>query len=505
MPKPWTERFGFLRQPASSKANSQPGQQTGSKAKSKTTNQQAGSKTSPLTRQIGSNRLLRRFLIILAIVAIPLLLLLYWWYHPPINIHSEGTWGFIILFILVPAWIIFRFRALLAQRDASTQSNRPQELDESGRLKATAIDKDKAKKAGQIAVLFKRLSWIPVGGLVVFLIGSLLSSPIFPGNAVRYADILVVETRDFSTDIKEVNYAEIPVIDRESATLLGNRVMGEIPEYVSQFVINPLYSQINFRGKPVRISPLDYADLFKWFTNRNTGLPGYVLIDMATQDSKIMRLDAPMLYSQSEPLGRNIDRHVQLSFPFYMFDQKSIEIDEDGHPWWVCPVQTRRIGLFGGTDITRVVLCDAATGECIDLSIDECPKWVDRVYPADLVLAQYNWHGAYQKGWINSWLGQEGVVQTTPGTNGQLGYNYIAKDDDVWVYTGITSAVSDSSIVGFVLINQRTAEARFYPMSGATEESAMYSAQGQVQHLRYQSTFPLLVNVHGQPTYFMAL
>ena len=303
-----------------------------------------------------------------------------------------------------------------------------------------------------------------------------------------------------------MNYSEIPVIDRDSAVLLGNREMGSIPEYVSQFEISPLYSQINYQSSPVRVSPLGYADLFKWFTNREAGIPAYALVNMTTQDAEIVRLeDNPIHYSESEPLVRNIDRHVQLSYPFYMFDQKSFEIDDEGHPWWICPVQSRTIGLFGGTTIERVVMVDATTGETTDLAIEDVPQWVDHAYPTELLLEQYNWSGKYKDGWLNSWLGQSGVVQTTPGTDGNLGYNYIAKDDDVWVYTGVTSATADNSIVGFVLVNQRTAESHFYPVAGATEESAMQSAEGQVQNLRYQATFPLLINVAGQPTYFMAL
>ena len=163
------------------------------------------------------------------------------------------------------------------------------------------------------------------------------------------------------------------------------------------------------------------------------------LVNMTTQNAEIVRLgDHPIHYSQSEPLVRNIDRHVQLKYPFYMFDEKSFEIDEEGQPWWICPVQTRTIGLFGGTTIERVVMCNATTGECQDLAIDEVPQWVDRAYPAELLIEQYNWSGKYKNGWLNSFLGQEGVVQTTPGTDGQVGYNYIAKDDDVWVYTGVT-------------------------------------------------------------------
>ncbi len=163
------------------------------------------------------------------------------------------------------------------------------------------------------------------------------------------------------------------------------------------------------------------------------------------------------------------------------------------------------IGLFGGETVSRVVLCDATTGECQDLAVEDCPQWVDRVFPAELLIQQYNWYGAYHNGWLNSFLGQEGVVRTTPGTDGSVGYNYIAKDDDVWVYTGVTSATADNSIVGFVLVNQRTQESHFYSVAGATEDSAMQSAEGQVQNLRYTSTFPLLINVSNQPTYFMAL
>ena len=354
---------------------------------------------------------------------------------------------------------------------------------------------------------FKFLSFIPVVILALGLIGWVASLDLFPGNAKKYAEVLQTDTMTFAEDIQEVNYSQIPVIDRDSAILLGNREMGTIPDYVSQFEVDNLYSQINYKGAPVRVSPLGYADLFKWFTNRGEGIPAYSLVNMTTQDAEIVRLGEGngMKYTASEPLARNIDRYVQLKYPFYIFDEKSFEIDEDGQPWWICPVRKYTIGLFGGETIDHVVMCNASTGECSEMAVADVPQWVDRVYPADLLIKQYNWSGRYQQGWFNSWLGQSGVVQTTPGTDGKLGYNYIAKDDDVWVYTGVTSATADNSIVGFVLIDQRTAESHYYAVAGATEASAMESAEGQVQNLRYTSTFPLLINVANQPTYFMAL
>ena len=413
----------------------------------------------------------RRALVVAAVVLVVALLACYWWFHPSLNLGSVQVWMWIVGICVV---------GLLALWVASERS-----------VMRTR--------------LYRRLMIVPAAPVVAFVVGLLLSQPFFPGNAERYASVLDTTDGVFAEDIEEVDYAEVPVIDRDSAILLGNRAMGSIPEYVSQFEIADTYSQINYQGRPVRVSPLVYADLFKWFSNRDTGIPAYVLVDMVTQEAEVVRLDEPILYSDSEPLARNVDRHVQLSYPGLMFDQKSFELDEEGHPWWVYPVQRRTIGTFGGTDIYAVVLVDACTGETDFYAVEEVPTWVDRAYPSDLLIEQYNWSGMYERGWLNSWLGQEGVVRTTPGTNGQLGYNYLAQGEDIYLYTGVTSVTADDSSVGFILVNQRTGESHFYPVAGATEASAMASAEGQLQNLRYQATYPILLNVAGQPTYFVSL
>lgn len=424
----------------------------------------------------------KRFWITWAIVAVVVIGFCYWWFHPSLNIHSADLWWFVGIFLCVPAFLIFR------------------SLYNSNQAKAE-VNIDRQKKATR----FKRLSWIPVIVILVGILGAFASSTFFPFNAARYSAVLHTDEYDFASDIPEVDYSQIPVIDHDSAVILGNRAMGTIPDYVSQFEISDLYSQINYHDTPVRVSPLGYADFFKWITNRTPGIPAYVLVDMTTQNTQIVRLNEAMKYTQSEPFARNIDRYVQLKYPFYMFEQLAFEIDEEGHPWWICPVQTRTIGLFGGETIERVVLVDACTGECQDMRVEDVPEWVDRAYPSDLLITQYNWWGRYHNGWWNSFIGQRDVRQTTPGTDGKLGYNYLAKDDDVWVYTGVTSATADNSIIGFVLINQRTQDSHYYPVAGATEDSAMDSAEGQVQNLRYTAAFPLLINVEGQPTYFLAL
>ena len=81
----------------------------------------------------------------------------------------------------------------------------------------------------------------------------------------------------------------------------------------------------------------------------------------------------------------------------------------------------------------------------------------------------------------------------------------IAQDDDVYLYTGITSVIGDESNIGFILTNMRTKETKFYSVAGAEEYSAMESAKGQVQEKNYTSTFPLLINLNGFPTYLISL
>ena len=79
------------------------------------------------------------------------------------------------------------------------------------------------------------------------------------------------------------------MLDEDSAARLGSRKLGELADMVSQFEILPSYTQINYQGRPVRVAPIAYADLIKWFTNRSAGLPAYLIIDMVTQEAEVVR------------------------------------------------------------------------------------------------------------------------------------------------------------------------------------------------------------------------
>ena len=422
-----------------------------------------------------------KFLKTVIFVVIGLLILAGYYYVtiPAINIHSAGTWGAMI-FLLVLLLAVSLLRTLQRERKTTVEGV-------SFRFDFQSMN-----------LRMKVLGILTLMLCLIYVAGSLLSSPFF--NAAKYQRLLSIEERKFTDDIKEVDYKTIPLLDKNSAALLGNRKMGSMVDMVSQFEVSGDYAQINYQGKPVRVTPLTYASTIKWLTNQKNGIPAYILIDMTTQDTECVKLTEGIRYSKGEYFNRNIYRHLRFHYPTYIFDdQIFFEIDDEGTPYWVCPVKKFNIGLFGGQTIGRVVLCNAQTGECTDYAVEDVPQWVDKVYSAELLVNLYNYHGILQHGYWNSLLGQKDCLQTTNG------YNYIALEDDVWVYTGVTSVSGDQSNVGFVLMNQRTMETRYYKVEGAIEDSAMSSAEGQVQNLGYRATFPLLLNIADEPTYFMAL
>ena len=416
------------------------------------------------------------------LILIPVLLVAGIYYYvtlPAINIHSAGLWWFLI-FALAVVFVIHIVRRAAGKAGKKIVGYTPVEISLKG------------DKAGKILLI------LILAAIVIFFVGDILSSPFI--NARKYQQLMTVEDRVFTQDIAPVDYNTIPLLDKSSAAILGDRKMGSMADMVSQFVVMDEYSQINFRGRPTRVSPLGYASPIKWLTNQKNGIPAYMRIDMSTQETECVKLEQGIHYSKAEYFNRNIYRHLRFHYPTYIFDsQIFFEIDEDGVPYWVCPVKKFNIGLFGGQTVGRVVLCNAVTGECIDYAVEDVPQWIDKVYSAELLMDLYDYHGTLQHGFWNSVLSQRDCLQSTNG------YNYIALDDDVWVYTGVTSVNADQSNVGFVLMNQRTMETRYYQMEGAIEDSAMSSAEGKVQNLGYRSTFPLLLNIDGEATYFMAL
>ena len=338
---------------------------------------------------------------------------------------------------------------------------------------------------------------IPGALIVIGLILIGISNPII--NTKAYSNLIVKESGSFEDDIKEASFDQVPTVDRDTAQRLGSRKMGEMLDLVSQYNVANYYTQINYKNKPVRVTTLEYNGILKWLGNRKEGIPNYMIVDMIDGSVEVVKSEANIRYSKSDKFSRNIIRHVKMSYPLDMILKTEFEIDEEGKPYWISPVYKATIGWFGGLDVKQVILTNAITGEHEKYELEDVPKWVDRVFDASMIIQQLNWNGTLQSGYLNSRFAQKGVIETTEG------YNYLAIDDDVYLYTGITSVASDESNIGFVLVNMRNKDTKFYQVSSAEEFSAMESAEGAVQEKGYRSTFPILLNINNKPTYFLSL
>ncbi len=344
---------------------------------------------------------------------------------------------------------------------------------------------------------FKRSFVLLVLLLIVPFIFSLISSPIF--RAQSYAKLLVPEKGVFEDEIEKIALSQVPIVDRETAGIIGAKQLGSLTDLVSQFEIDPQYSQIDLAGKPIRVSPLRYFDIIKYITNRKGGIGYYVSVDMTTQGGQIVKLDKPIFYSSGDYLMRNIHRKIRFQYPFSLLGETNFEIDDKGDAYYVTPLLRKTIGFFGGLDATGAIITDANTGKSTLYELKDVPSWVDRVFPAELIVRQLDDYGLYKGGYFNSIFGQKNVTSTTEG------YNYISIDQDIYLTTGVTSVRSDDSNLGFYYTNMRTKESKFYPLASATETAAMGSARGKVQEKEYRPTFPVILNVSDRPVYFMSL
>ena len=398
---------------------------------------------------------------------------LYYFMLPPLNLTSPLFWIYVFLL-----YFVYMFTIILKLAD----------------IKGIFIEKITINKKNEMTFLPYLI--FPVA-LFLIIIVNIVMSPVFQSKQY-YQRITIKENGNFTEDVKPVDFNALPLLDKESSQKLGDRVMGQLPELVSQFDVSNLYTQINYNNKIVRVTPLEYNGLIKYFSNRKEGVKGYIVVNSVTGEASLTKLEHGMKYMPSAYFFENLYRKLRISYPTLIFDKENFEIDNEGNPYWVIPI-IKYSGVGLRKEITGVVIFNPITGKSDKYEVGEIPTWVDHVYSADLIIEEVDDWGQYKNGYLNSIFSQKNVVQTTEG------YNYTVINDDVYLYTGITSKVADEANVGFILTNMRTKETSYYAVPGAEEYSAMASAEGQVQQMGYKSTFPLLINLNNKPTYLVSL
>ena len=427
----------------------------------------------------------KKKLILSLLFGLPITLLGYYFCLPAMNPYSYDFW--IYLTVVIGAftfpWLIDSVKNLVTD------------------IKKLSLPKEARKQFG-VTFSFTRSSLIAVIAiftpLLIMLVGTIISGQLF--RAKDYANVITVTDAAFNEDMPESNeITHIALMDTASAQTLGDKTLGALSDVISQYDVNDFYTQINFKGTPKKVSNLEYADFFKWMANSSKGIPGMVMVDPVNSTAEYIKLSKPMKYADSAFFAQDLKRKLRFEYPTKIFDSISFEVDDSGNPFYIVSCVKPRVGLFGAKDINEVIIFDPTDGSSKLYQLGDVPSWVDIVFTGELACEKFDWKGLLSGGYINSLIGNVGCKQTTDD------FGYVALEDDVWYFTGVTSVTADKSNVGFMLSNARTGEYKFYPVIGSDEHSAMDAAEGQVQEKGYVASFPSLVNVAGQATYIMVL
>ena len=224
------------------------------------------------------------------------------------------------------------------------------------------------------AVISTTIILIIVGVIAIIgVIGAVASSKL--ANAVKYSNLIEIKEGNFEDEIQSVSTVEeakeFPLLDVQTAQKLGNRSLSEIDK-VSQFEVNEEYNLISYEDKQYRLSPLEYTSIFKAMNNES--IPGYVLVNQATEESHLVQLDNEIRYAPSDIFSQDLKRHLRGKYPSYIFDKFQFDIDDNGEAYYIAPVLKPTIGFFGGKIVQSFVIVNANTGECEEYLPEDLPK-----------------------------------------------------------------------------------------------------------------------------------
>ena len=378
------------------------------------------------------------------------------------------------------------------------------------------------------------ISWGVMGVFaVVFIICGIASSPMC--NAHKLHDIAQVTVKgidisDESSDFEDVtviaNQEKLPLVDLDTAITLGDKKVASLP-HASWYDVDDEYNLIKYQDEYYRLSTIDYAGgYFKWNKAQYDGVPGYVLVPVTpengivTQDAILVTLENPIIYTPGAYFDKDLGRHLRNQYPSYIFDRSFMEIDEEGVPYWVTGVMTPTAGLFGGKVVNSFILTNAQTGASEEYSINDAPEWIDHIYSLGYLMDVAYWYYGYGNGFWNDTFGQANVLRTSyyhrdkdrsDNEGAEIFANFygyssiIDKDGQVCFYTGLTAANKSESNLGWLVVDTSTGKMTQYNLVGAEEHSAQLAVEQLVQEKGYQATFPLPVNIAGEPSYLMCL
>lgn len=297
---------------------------------------------------------------------------------------------------------------------------------------------------------------------------------------------------------KNNDTTNLPLIGVPEAIKLCETEMGKKPSLSSQFEIKEesVTSQ-SINGELCYVVPIEPIAFWKW--DKNVGNYGYFVVDR--NNKKTTFVETSLMTTEYAPFNSSASRII------YAFMKRenikglitdiSPEVDDEGNFHYIATVYTKKLG--GMKKVKGVVDLNAIDKTCKFYKVDEIPEFVDRVYPEEFFEDYVKYYGSYSRGFWNSIFAQKDVQVLTNGMD------VIYIDGICYYYSGLMSTKNENSTSAIIMMNSRTGEITIYNTSGISEKRAMELAEGKVQEKEYTASYPLLLKVGNEETYFLLM
>ena len=326
-----------------------------------------------------------------------------------------------------------------------------------------------------------------------------------------FSPISTVSLGNNSSVIANLSYSDIQftVIPYETAF---RRMSSATSNYgIIYKVADADYQLIN--GTVYWVGSITYGDFWKWWKNRNNGIPFVIMLKATENDeAKVVKLKEPMKYSLGNYLGNNVERFLWEKYPEYKRTIPVLQI-HNGRAYYVSMLlKPTADSLWSVYKPYKLAVIDAHTGEVKLYNLDKVPKWVTFVHQEDEVEKYLYDYFVYVHGLWNAHFGQKDVVYPTGNIFVDVEKHEVSMSGtDVWMvfirghpywYSALRPPSSKYSMVALALVDAKTGKLTLIKTPGyyndlASIQNILQSPEvAKTNTLKPTQPIPVLIRGH---------
>ena len=344
-----------------------------------------------------------------------------------------------------------------------------------------------------------KLEIIIIGIFAIFSIFKFITSPIF--NAKNYASLIKPEQVKYK-DYFVNNFNKLRKVTEKMALVKANKIFGKNIDGVdltTQYELGK-GSIIKYHNHEYWLFPLYYAGFFQWLSNDN--VKGYILVDAINPTAQPQFIKYEYKYSLGAFFTSRNPYYRLYAYSGFRKIEIHPELDEKGNLYWVG--QVLKYKYYGNVFyVDKILILNAKTGKIKEYNLNNVPKWLDKVYPQDIIQDYIEYYGKYKDGFMNALFVKKNVAVPTLYKNKEIYLIENTKNPNLNWYTGMTSVNSkDNALLYSIAVDAKTLQAyKIDNLNGITDEQGAISAVESklgANSVRWKAVLPMPINYNNK-------